>query len=280
MSTIALSKKIDFAKGDNANDCRIIIEPLFPGYGITLGNSLRRVLLSSLPGAAIIGVKIKGVEHEFSTLPHLKEDILEFILNLKQIRLKIFSEEVVKLELSIHGQKEVKAGDIKKSNLAEIVNPDLVLGHITEMAGNIEAEIFVKQGMGYEMIENRENKSNEIGYIEMDSVYSPISQVGIDVTNVRVGKMTNWDKLILHIVTDGTILPEGAFKYAVNILLEQFTDLISEKIPAKEEDKELLVEPEVAKVEIVEAVTDDKKTEAIELREEKPRKRGRPRKTE
>jgi len=222
---IALPKKISYQKSAEANHGEIIIEPCFPGYGITLGNSLRRVLLSSLPGAAPVGVKIKGVDHEFMSLPHLKEDILEFILNLKQLKIKSFSNEKVKLELKVHGKKEVKAGDITKNNEIEVLNPELVLGTITDMAGSLEAEIYVNRGLGYETIENRENKEKEIGYIEMDSLFSPVLGVGIKVENVRVGKMTNWDKLILDVKTDGTMTPEEAFNKSVDILLAQFNAL-------------------------------------------------------
>jgi DNA-directed RNA polymerase subunit alpha len=279
MQTIALPKKIEFVQGAKPNEGQIIIEPLFPGYGITLGNSLRRVLLSSLPGAAIVGVKIKGIDHEFMTLPHLKEDILEFILNLKQVRLKLYAEETVKLELSIHGQKEIKAGDIKKTNLADIVNPDLVLGHITDMAGNLEAELFVKPGMGYEMIENRESKSNELGYIEMDSIYSPIMLAGVEISNVRVGKMTNWDRLTLNIITDGSITPEESFKYAVNVLIEQFRSLIINKNGEIDETKENETIKEIKEEKII---NEEKDTEEkpVEFKEEVKKRRGRPKKTE
>ena len=143
MQTISLPKKIENIPGSEPNQSQIVVEPCFPGYGITIGNALRRVLLSSLPGAAVVGIKIKGVDHEFSALPHLKEDMLEFVLNLKQIRFKMHTDEPVKLEIDVHGKKEVTAGDIKKNSSAEVVNPDLVLGHITDMAGNLTAEIYV-----------------------------------------------------------------------------------------------------------------------------------------
>jgi DNA-directed RNA polymerase subunit alpha len=264
MPTIAFPEKINFKKGQNKNEGEVIIEPLFPGYGITLGNSLRRVLLSSLPGAAPIGVKIKGVDHEFTTLPHLKEDILEFILNLKQLRLKVFTDEVVKLKLDVHGKKEIKASLIEKNSDVEIVNPDLVLGHITDMSGSLTAEIFVSRGMGYEPIEARENKSKEIGYIEMDAIFSPILKVGVRVENVRVGKMTNWDKLILSIITDGTITPEDAFHQAVKILIEQFTALL-------DKEKAAMVSSWLSGEEAG-ASADEKKAEA---EEEPKKKRGR-----
>ncbi len=227
---IALPQKINFTKSKD-NQAQVTIEPCYPGYGITLGNAIRRVLLSSLSGSAVVGVKIKGVDHEFMTLPHLKEDILEFVLNLKQLRLKIFeeTEEPIVLKLEVHGKKEIKASDIEKNSAVEIVNKDLVLGNITDMAGNLEAEIFVSKGMGYETTESRETKNKQIGYIEIDSIFSPVVSVGINVENVRVGKMTNWDKLVLDIKTDGTIEPKQAFEKAVQILIEQFSALVDQK---------------------------------------------------
>ena len=272
---IALPKKVEFQKGKDANEGAIIIEPCYPGYGITLGNSLRRVMLSSLSGAAPVGVKIKGVDHEFMNLPHLKEDILEFIMNLKQLRLRVHTDETEKIELAVHGKKTIKASDIKKNSNVEIINSDLVLGEITDMAGSLEAEIFVRQGMGYETLESREEKSSEIGYIEMDSIFSPVYNVGIKVENVRVGKMTNWEKLILDVKTDGTIVPEEAFKKSVEILIDQFNALINGGAgEAVEEEKK-------------EEKTEEKKEEESEEREEdseeKPqeekKKRGRPKKS-
>jgi len=236
MSNIALPKKVEFQKGEDVNSSRIIVGPCYPGYGITLGNALRRVMLSSLPGAAVVGIKIKGVDHEFMALPHLKEDILEFILNLKQLRMKVYSDEVVKLDLKIYGEKTITAANIEKNSQVEIVNSDLVLGHVTDMAGRLEAEIFVKKGMGYEMIENREEKNKEIGYIEMDSIFSPIVSVGVKIENTRVGKMTNWESLLIDVKTDGVITCEEAFNASVEILINQFMALAPEKGGAGNED--------------------------------------------
>lgn len=286
MESVALPKKIDFKEGDSPSSGSVIIQPCFPGYGITLGNSIRRVLLSSLPGAAVVGVKIEGIDHEFMTLPHLKEDILEFILNLKQIRLKVFSEETIKLKLEVHGEKEIKASDIEKSSSVEIKNPDLVLGHITDMGGNLKAEIFVSQGMGYEMIENREGEAKEIGYIEMDSIFSPVVSAGVKVENVRVGKMTNWDKLIINIETDGTMTPEDSFKESVSILIKQYQALIgvSEKSSSLEvgdtKDNDNIVEvPEDKTGDDTASLKEEEVTED-EVEEKPKKKRGRPRKTE
>lgn len=262
MEKIALPQKIEFVKGAEKNHKRIIIEPCYPGYGATIGNALRRVLLSSLPGAAVVGVKIKGANHEFMTLPHVKEDVLELILNLKKLRLKIFGDEPVKLELDARGEKEVKVADIKKNNLVDLANPDLVLGHITDMAGSLTMEIFAAEGAGYVTVESRENVKNEIGYIEMDSIFSPVLAVGINIENVRVGKMTNWDRLVLDLTTDGTLTPEEAFYKAVDILINQFGAL------AKKEEE----------IELAEKVEETAEAEAVP--EKKPKKRGRPKKSE
>jgi len=226
MQNIALPKKIEFKTGSNPNEGTISVEPLFPGYGMTLGNSLRRVLLSSLPGAAVIGAKIKGASHEFMALPHVKEDVLEIILNLKQLRLKIYTEEEVRLEIKVKGKKIVTAGDIAKNSQVEIKNPGLVLAHITDEAGSLEIELVVKEGRGYKMPEGTKKENREIGYIEIDSMFSPVTIVSTSVENTRVGKMTNWDKLILNVKTDGTITPELAFNEAVKVLVDQYSALL------------------------------------------------------
>jgi DNA-directed RNA polymerase subunit alpha len=226
MQNIALPKKIEFKNGASAQEGTVPVEPLFPGYGMTLGNALRRVLLSSLPGAAVIGVKVKGASHEFMALPHVKEDVLEIVLNLKQLRLKIHTEEDVRLELKVKGKKTITAGDIAKNSQAVVKNPDLVLAHITDESGSLEMEIFVHEGRGYRMTEGTKRENREIGYIELDSIYSPVTLVSINVENTRVGKMTNWDKLILNIKTDGTISPEEAFNEAVKILVNQYSSLL------------------------------------------------------
>jgi DNA-directed RNA polymerase subunit alpha len=244
MQTIAKPQKIKFEKGKDASQGKMIIEPCVPGYGITLGNSLRRVLLSSLPGSAIVGVKIKGATHEFSTLGNLKEDILEFVMNLKNLRLKIHTDEIVKLNLTVHGEKKIKASDIEKNAEVEIINSNLNIGTITDMSGNLEMEIFVSNGMGFETVSKRESKSKELGYIEIDSIFSPIISVGVNIEYVRVGKMTNWEKLIIDTKTDGTMTVEEAFKQSVEILIDQFSALIpveekkSKKKKKKDEDKD------------------------------------------
>ncbi|MDO8668106.1 MAG: DNA-directed RNA polymerase subunit alpha [bacterium] len=271
MQKIALPGQVEFIETADPNRQKIIIEPCYPGYGATLGSALRRVLLSSLPGAAAIGVKIKGADHEFMALPHIKEDVLELILNVKKLRLKIFTDEVVKLELDARGEKPVTAADIKKNSSVEIANPELLIGNITDISGKLEMEIFVAKGLGYVTVESRESDKHEIGYIEMDSIFTPILLVGINVENVRVGKMTNWDKLVIDLATDGTITPVEAFNKAVEILIAQFSALTGKTEEAVEEIK-------------IEDMADEKETAKEKAEEtagdEKPKKRGRPKKHE
>lgn len=273
MQNIALPNKISFKEGDHENSGQIIIEPCFPGYGITIGNSLRRVLLSSLDGAAVVGVKIEGVDHEFMSLPNVKEDILEILMNLKELRIKMFtdSDEIVKLNLKSGGKKEVKASDIEADSSVEIFNKDLKIATLTDMKGSLNMEIFVKKGIGYESVEMREEKRNEIGYLELDSIFSPVLNVGVDIENVRVGKMTNWDKLVLDVLTDGTVTPFEAFEKANKILIEQFASLTGEKKKkaSEKEEKEEEVEKEDEK--------EEKPEEEIEV---ESKKRGRPKKSE
>lgn len=268
MQNIAQPKKIEFKAGANPQEGIITVEPLFPGYGMTLGNSIRRVLLSSLPGAAVIGVKIKGASHEFMALPHVKEDVLEMILNLKQLRLRAFTEEEVRLELKLKGKKAVTAGDITKNSQVEIKNPGLVIAHITDEAGSLEMEITVKEGRGYRMADGAKKENREIGYIDIDSVFSPVTLVSIDVENTRVGKMTNWDKLILTVKTDNTISAEDAFKESVKILVDQFSSLLS--LGEETAAPEAAIEVEAASSEEPEAAD---KEEAAEPKKKKETKK-------
>lgn len=259
MQNIPLAKKINFKEGENVNEGLITIEPLFPGYGMTLGNSLRRVLLSSLSGAAVVGVKIKGASHEFMSLPHIKEDVLEIVLNIKQLRFKMFSDEEVKLELNVKGKKIVTAKDIKADSRIEIKNPDLVLAEITDAAGSLDVEIFVQKGLGYKTTDSDSKENREIGYIEIDSIFSPVSLVSIEVENTRVGKMTNWDKINLKVRTDGSISVKEAFESSVEILSNQFNAFLN---LLKPEDK-------VEELEEVELEDDKEDSEIQEEVEEK-----------
>jgi DNA-directed RNA polymerase subunit alpha len=274
MENILLPSKIEFKEGKNKNEGTVVIEPCHQGYGTTLGNALRRVLLSSLPGAAVTAIKIKGVSHEFSAMPYVKEDIIEIILNLKQLRLKVFSEEPVRLNLKVKGEKDAKAKDIEKSSAIEIINPDLHIATLTNKNAELEMEIFASQGRGYVPTESQEKENLEIGVIAVDSIFTPIKNVGYKVEDTRVGQITNYDKLTLTIETDGTISPKEAFLQAVNILMDHFK-LLSEIDKKKEKIKEV----EEIKEEAVEEKIEEKPVpEAKEEVFKEKRKRGRPRK--
>lgn len=221
MEKIPLPNKVSFESvGDNKYQA--IMEPLYPGYGVTIGNSLRRILLSSLPGAAVTAVKIKGVEHEFSTVSNVKEDVIEIILNLKQMRMKIHTNEPVRLELKVKGEKTVKASDFKKNSDVEIVNPDLHIATLDNKNADLDMEVIVQAGRGYVPVEQRENEKLEIGMIAVDAIYTPVKTVNFEIKNVRVGQITNYDALTMTIETDGTISGEDAIDMASKVLIEHF----------------------------------------------------------
>lgn len=194
-----------------------------PGYGTTIGNALRRVLLSSLPGAAVTAVRIKGVEHEFSTMPNVKEDVLEIILNLKALRLKCFAEEPVKLALSVKGETTATAADFAKNADVEIVNPDLVIANLTDKNASLELEITVAQGRGYRTTEERIKEKLDLGTIAIDALYNPVVNVSYKVEATRLGEKTDYDKLTLAIETDGTMDALDACRTAVGVLLDHLT---------------------------------------------------------
>ena len=205
---------------------RFQIEPLEQGYGVTLGNSLRRVLLSSLPGAAITAVQIDGIRHEFSDIPGVKEDVTEFILNLKKVRLRSFSDEPVHLALDALGDGAVTAGDIRATDQVEIVNPDQHLATMDTADGRLAVEVIVERGRGYHDISDQRDEV-PIGRIPVDGIFSPVERVNFTLEHTRVGQMTNFEKLILEIWTDGTIHPNDALTQAAGILTEQFQYLAS-----------------------------------------------------
>src|SRR3989339_653255 len=226
MENILLPSTIKFEPSTRPNEGLLVVEPCFHGYGTTLGNALRRVLLSSLPGAAVIAVKVKGGTHEFQAIPNVKEDVLEVILNLKGLRLKCFSEEPVKLMVKVKGSKTVTAGDIDPNSDVQIVNPDLKIAPIPDDGGTFEAELTVARGRGYVPTEERTGEVNDIGTIAIDSLYSPVRNVGYRVENTRVGEITNYDKLVMTIETDGTITPEEAVNASAKILIDYFSILL------------------------------------------------------
>lgn len=213
---------------ENPKYAKFEVEPLERGYGITLGNSLRRVLLSSLPGAAPTSVKIDGVLHEFSTIPGVKEDVTEIILNVKRIIAKVYSDTPKTVIIEASGEGEVLARDIVTDHEIEIINGDLHIATLSEKA-KLYMEITFEKGRGYVTSEkNKEKVQNVIGVIPVDSIYSPVDKVNYTVTNTRVGNVTDYDKLILEIFTDGTIAPEEALSLSAKILNEHmnlFIDL-------------------------------------------------------
>lgn len=217
----------------DANYGRFAISPLEQGYGLTMGNALRRVLLTSLPGNAITSVKIAGVKHQFSTLGGMKEDVVELILNLKKVRFSGFTEKPVKATLEISKAGEFTANDIKISGGITVANPDLVLGTINK-GSKLSAEITIESGFGFSPAEDR--PSDTIGLIPVDASYSPIKRVSYKIEETRVGRLTNYDKLILEIWTDGTVEAEYAIKEAAKTLMGYFSQIVNPKKIEKVEE--------------------------------------------
>lgn len=211
-----------------------VLSPLRQGFGHTLGVSLRRVLLTSLPGAAITKVKIAGVKHQFSTLKGMREDVVEFTLNLKRVRLAYEGDKTVKLTLSVKGPGEVKAGDIKTPPNVKVANPDLVLANLSK-GGKLEASLEAEAGTGYSPADDR--STGEIGLIPLDASFSPVTRVNYKVEETRVGRLTNYDKLTLEIWTDGSIKPADAFLKATQILDGYLHQIISPKKVESGKDK-------------------------------------------
>lgn len=213
------------------NYARFTVEPLEPGFGHTLGVALRRVLLASIEGAAITSVKIEGISHRFSTIKGLKEDVVEFILNLKGVQVKLLdSKSEATLKLVKNGPGEILASDIETSENVEVVNPDHYLGSLAEKSSKLEIEMKVEKGLGYSLAE--EKKVSTVGVIPIDAIYSPISKVSYKVEQTRVGRQTNFDKLILEIWTKGTMDPKEALNQASKILVSYFLQVYEQKVDA------------------------------------------------
>ena len=231
------------------------IKGCYLGYGTTLGNALRRVLLSSLPGAAITSVKIKGVKHEFSTIPDVMEDVIQIVLNLKQIRFKLFDNKAVKVSLKVKGEKSINAGMIECPSNIEVVNKDAHIATITSAKGEIDMEMEINAGIGYVPVERQNREKKEVGIIAIDAIYTPIKRVNYTISNMRVGKRTDFEKINLEIVTDGSITPLKAFSEAVDILVNQFSEMkvvqdaneINQEIKKKEEEIVLKENERIAK---------------------------------
>ena len=253
MQTVSLPQKPKYTP-INDQSGKFEIMGCYPGYGMTLGNALRRVLLSSLKGAAVTSVKIKGVSHEFSTLDGVMEDAVQIILNLKKIRFRLHTDESVKVSLKFKGEGKVTAAAIKGSSEVEVVNPEQIIATITDKKVELEMELEVSNGLGYVPIDQQERGEKEIEVIAIDAVYTPIRRVNYEVENMRVGKRTDYNKITLEIVTDGSITPQEAFSKAVVLLVEQFSvlggiEVVEEKPVVEIQEAELIEEVAVAKEE-------------------------------
>ncbi len=214
------------------------IDGLYPGYGHTLGNSLRRIILSSIPGVAITSVKIAGVDHEFSTMKGVKEDVINIILNLKKIRFKIVNDEPQTVELKIKGIKDVTAGDIKVPGQVEVLNPEQYIASITDKATELTIEMKIQKGLGFIPKEIFQKDKVEIGTIALDAIFTPIRRVNYDVENMRVGDRTDFNKLRVSIETDGSITPKDTLEKSIFTIIEQLKAIVGFEEPV-EEKKEL-----------------------------------------
>ena len=209
------------------------IDGLYPGYGHTLGNSLRRIILSSIPGASITAIKIDGVSHEFQTMDGIKEDVIVMILNLKQVRFKMSSDEPQSVTLSIKGPKEVTASDIKTTGQVEVLNGDL---HIVSVTGkvNLNIEMRIEKGLGFIQKEAYQKEKVDIGTIAVDAIFTPIRRVAYEVENMRVGDKTNHNRLRISIETDGTLTPREALSYSIETMIHQLKAIVDFKEPEEE----------------------------------------------
>ncbi len=222
MEYISLPTKIYYTPGEKQNETLLTIEPLYPGYGLTIGTALRRILLSSLSGGAIVAVKIKGIGHEFSTIPYVKEDVVDIILNLKKLRFRVHTDQEVRLLLQAKGEKAVTGADIQNTSDVEVANSDAHICTLTNKNAQLEMELFIRKGRGYLPTEMRDKEKLELGTIAIDALFTPIRNVGLKVDNVRVGQMTNYNKITLTVETDGSITAEEAVKEAGKILVDHF----------------------------------------------------------
>jgi DNA-directed RNA polymerase subunit alpha len=215
-------------EADDANNyAKFVCEPLERGYGITIGNSLRRILLSSLPGSAITSVKIEGVLHEFTTVPNVVEDVPEIIINLKNVRLKLDKNEQKTLRINFNGAGEVTAGDIETDGTVEVLNPDLHIATVSE-GGHLVIDMTAEMGRGYNTAEKNKKPEQAIGVLPIDSIYTPVKKVNYSVENTRVGQMVDYDKLTIEVWTDGSLKPYEALSIAAKVMtghLELFIDL-------------------------------------------------------
>lgn len=269
MEKIFLPSSIEFISTDNPNIGKVVITPCHQGYGTTLGNALRRVLLSSLPGAAVESVKIRGAQHEFSTIEGVLEDIVEIILNLKLMAVRSFSDEPVVLKLDKKGKGEVTAADFEKNSDVEIANPDLKIFTITNDKTRVEMEVTIGKGRGYVPVEEKENNNLDLGTVLVDSLYTPIRDIGYKVDLTRVGDVTDYEKLTITIETNGTITPKEAVRQAVNVLMDHFALILEAS-----NESEIMPMAEEASIPEVQKEEEQEKTEEKEEKEVKKTKKA------
>ena len=239
---------------DDSKFGRFVVEPLERGYGLTLGNSLRRIMLSSLPGAAVSQIKIDGVQHEFSTIPGVKEDVTDIIMNIKSLAIKNSSEtdEPKTAYIEYEGEGIVHASDIQADQDIHIMNPDLVIATLSGKKTKLFIELTITKGRGYVSADKNKNEDTKIGIIPIDSIYTPVQRVNVTVENTRVGQQTDFDKLTLDVTTNGTLPPDEAVSLAARVLSEHLSVFIDLSDNAK--TTEIMAEP-----------IDDNKTKALEM---------------
>ncbi len=245
MEPIYLPEHINIEE-EKDNTATFSIFPYFPGYGPTVGNALRRVLLSSLPGAAITHMKIANIDHEYTTLPGLKEDLVSLMLNLKKVRLASENEQPVEITLQITGEKKITAGDFNVPPGVTIANPQLPIATLTSNKAKLDMTCVVEQGRGYVPSETREHEQQDIGMIALDSTFTPVERVSFLVENVRVGQATDYHKLVITISTDGTVTPKAALNQAAAILADHFHELTGDfdkKLTAERPEEIMNPEP-------------------------------------
>lgn len=239
--TILLPSKPRIVSEENGVSGIFEIDGLYPGYGHTLGNSLRRIILSSLPGVAITSVRIAGVSHEFSTIEGVKEDVITMLLNLKKVRMRFTTDEPQTLRLKVKGEKVVTAADIELPGQVEVLNPDQVIATITGKSADLDMEIRAEKGLGFMPKELVEKNRVEIGAIALDGIFTPIRRASYEVENMRVGDRTDFNKLKLFIETDGTISPTEALTQSIEIMINQLKAIVGFK-----EEEPVMVEEEQA----------------------------------
>lgn len=261
MENIFLPTTVNFEDTDRPHVGKVIITPCHQGYGTTLGNALRRVLLSSLPGAAVGAIKIKGVQHEFSGIPGVVEDMIHVILNIKQLAVKLYGNNPVVLTLNKKGIGDVTAADFSKNADVEITNKDLKIMTMSGKDAVIEMEIIIEPGRGYVPVAEKDSKNLDLGTILIDSLYTPIRDVGYEIELTRVGDVTDYEKLTLTIETNGTVTPREAVEQATKVLMDHFSLILNSAEDEKEAQR-------------VVAATNELKEEVTETEEVKPKKKS------